>query len=203
MTKLGHYAGILALTTFCTLAAAVENMDVGKTVVEKLHQNLLQVMTKADTLGFSGRVEALDPVLAEVFDFRTISRIVTGKHWKTLNDEQRVEFIDVFTKLSAATYASNFSDFSGEAFETLAVEEKRGNLLVRTVIVKADGERVTLDYVLRDNEGMWQIVNVIADGVSDLSLKRADYTAVIKSEGFNSLVSKLSDKIAYYGSGGH
>ncbi len=203
MTKLGHYAGILALTTFCTLAAAVENMDVGKTVVEKLHQNLLQVMTKADTLGFSGRVEALDPVLAEVFDFRTISRIVTGKHWKTLNDEQRVEFIDVFTKLSAATYASNFSDFSGEAFETLAVEEKRGNLLVRTVIVKADGERVTLDYVLRDNEGMWQIVNVIADGVSDLSLKRADYTAVIKSEGFNSLVSKLSDKIANYGSGGH
>ncbi len=203
MTKLSHYVGILALTTFCTLAAAAENMDVGKTVVEKLHQNLLQVMTKADTLGFSGRVEALDPVLAEVFDFRTISRIVTGKHWKTLNDEQRVEFIDVFTKLSAATYASNFSAFSGEAFETLGVEERRGNLLVRTVIVKADGERVTLDYVLRDNKGMWQIVNVIADGVSDLSLKRADYTAVIKREGFNSLVSKLSDKIANYRSSGH
>ena len=128
---------------------------------------------------------------------------MTGKHWKTLNDEQRVEFIDVFTKLSAATYASNFSDFSGEAFETLGVEEKRGNLLVRTVIVKAGGERVTLDYVLRDNKGMWQIVNVIADGVSDLSLKRADYTAVIKREGFNSLVSKLRDKIANYRSGGH
>jgi len=203
MTKLSHYAGILALTTFCTLATAVENMEVGKTVVEKLHQNLLQVMTKADALGFSGRVEALDPILAEVFDFRTISRIVTGKRWKTLNDEQRVEFIDVFTNLSSATYASNFSDFSGEAFETLGVEERRGNLLVRTVIVKADGERVTLDYVLRDNEGMWQIVNVIADGVSDLSLKRADYTAVLKSEGFNSLVGKLSDKIANYRSSGH
>jgi phospholipid transport system substrate-binding protein len=203
MTKLSHYAGILALTTFCTLATAVENMEVGKTVVEKLHQNLLQVMTKADALGFSGRVEALDPILAEVFDFRTISRIVTGKRWKTLSDEHRVEFIDVFTNLSSATYASNFSDFSGEAFETLGVEERRGNLLVRTVIVKADGERVTLDYVLRDNEGMWQIVNVIADGVSDLSLKRADYTAVLKSEGFNSLVGKLSDKIANYRSGGH
>jgi len=203
MTKLSHYAGILALTAFCNLAAAAENMEVGKTVVEKLHQNLLQVMTKADTLGFAGRVEALDPVLTEVFDFRTISRIVTGKHWKTLNDEQRAEFIDVFTKLSAATYASNFSEFSGEAFETLGVEEKRGNLLVRTVIVKADGERVTLDYVLSDNEGMWQIVNVIADGVSDLSLKRADYSAVIKSEGFNSLVGRLSDKIANYRSGGN
>ena len=35
MTKLGHYAGILALTTLCTLAAAVENMDVGKKVVGK------------------------------------------------------------------------------------------------------------------------------------------------------------------------
>ena len=203
VTKLSHCAGILALTTFSSFATAVENMDVGKTVVEKLHQNLLHVMTKADALGFSGRVEALDPVLTEVFDFRTIARIVTGKHWKTLNDEQRVEFIDVFTNLTAATYASNFSGFSGEAFETLGVEEKRGNLLVRTAIVKADGERVTLDYVLRDNEGMWQIVNVIANGVSDLSLKRADYTAVIKNEGFNSLVGKLSDKIGNYRSTEH
>ena len=155
-------------------------------------------MTNADTLGFTGRVETLDPVLAETFDFRTISRIVTGKHWKAIDDDQRAEFIAVFAELSAATYASNFNGFSGETFETVSVEEKRGNIVVKTAIIKADGDRVTLTYVLRDNDGLWRIVNVIADGVSDLSLKRADYTAVIKSEGFNSLVTKLSDKITNY-----
>ncbi|MCZ6893424.1 MAG: ABC transporter substrate-binding protein, partial [Gammaproteobacteria bacterium] len=47
----------------------------------------------------------------------------------------------------------------------------------------------------RGNDNKWLIVNVIAQGISDLSLKRADYTAVIKKEGFDSLVNRLNDKI--------
>jgi phospholipid transport system substrate-binding protein len=198
MTNKRLSAGIAALFLYCQVSVAAENLDASRTVVEKLHLNLIHVMTEADTLGFVGRVDALTPVLAETFDFATISRIVTGRHWKTLADDQRAEFIAVFANLSAATYASNFDGFSGERFETLGVSEKRGNVLVRTVIVRADGDQVTLDYVLRDNAGLWQIVNVIASGVSDLSLKRADYTAVIKSEGFNTLVTRLSDKITSY-----
>lgn len=191
----------IALTLIATwhTAGASENLDAGKAVVEKLHATLLQVMTNAQTLGFGGRVATLDPVLSETFDFSTISRIVTGRHWKSLAEKQRNGFVTVFARLSAATYASNFDGFSGESFETLTVEERRGRILVKTAIVKADGERVTLDYLLVDTEGLWRIVNVIADGVSDLSLKRAEYMAVIKNNGFDSLVGKLNDKIADYG----
>jgi len=159
-------------------------------------------MIDADTLGFSGREEKLEPVLKESFDFATISRIVTGKHWKMIDDDERASFVTLFERLSLATYASNFDGFSGEVFETLGVEERRGNLLVKTVIVKGDGDRVSLNYLLRDDDGVWRIVNVIADGVSDLSLKRADYTAVIKSEGFISLITKLNGKIKSYESSG-
>lgn len=198
MTRTRVHMVIAALVMYCQFASGAENLEAGRSVVEKFHANLLQVMTEADSLGFSGRVDALDPVLAETFDFHTIARIVTGKHWKMLDEDQRAEFIAVFGALSAATYASNFDGFSGEVFETIGAEEKRGNILVKTVIVRVDDDPVTLDYVLRDSDGMWRIVNVIANGVSDLSLKRADYTAVINSEGFNSLVTKLSGKIADY-----
>jgi phospholipid transport system substrate-binding protein len=162
-------------------------------------------MRDADSLGYQGRVQALNGVLAETFDFTTIGRIVTGNsaaQWNALDDVQRSRFLEVFAQLSAATYASNFDGYSGEAFKTLAVEEKRGNVLVKTAIVKSDGDQVTLDYVVRENNGVWQIVNVIASGVSDLSLKRADYTAVIKSEGLDSLIGKLTDKVANYTSSG-
>lgn len=199
MKKICRHAIVLALITYGLTAWGNDHLDAGKAVVEKLHASLLQAMMEADALGFSGRLEILEPVLSETFDFATISRIVTGKYWKSLDEEERSGFIDVFVDLSAATYASNFDGYSGEVFETLGVEERRGNLLVKTAIVKPDGERVTLDYLLRDVDGVWRIVNVIADGVSDLSLKRADYTAVIKSEGFDSLVSKLHGKIEDYG----
>jgi len=201
MAKKNLYLISLALFMHCQFTMAAENLGAGKGVVEKFHAELLQVMIQSDSLGFSGRVDALVPVLMETFDFATIARIVTGQHWKNLDDHQRSKFIAIFGDLSAATYASNFDGFSGENFETIGVEEKRGNILVRTLIQRIDDEPVTLDYLLRRNDGIWRIVNVIANGVSDLSLKRADYTAVLKTEGFDSLVSKLSDKIVSYNIG--
>jgi len=201
MTKKNLYLASVALFIHCQIVVAAENLGAGKGVVEKFHATLLQVMIQSDNLGFSGRVDALVPVLAETFDFPTIARIVMGQHWKTIDAHQRSEFIAIFGDLSAATYASNFAGFSGETFETVGVEEKRGTILVKTLIERVDDEPVTLDYLLRRNDGMWRIVNVIANGVSDLSLKRADYTAIIKNEGFDSLVSKLSDKIISYNIG--
>lgn len=171
-------------------------------VVETLHAALLKIMQDADTLGYAGRVETITPVLAQSFDFETISRIVTGRAWNELEAAERAEFETLFARLSAATYASNFSSFSGERFETRSSEAKRDNMLVKTVLVKGDGDPVTLDYLLRKSDGMWRIVNVIAEGVSDLSLKRADYTAVIKNEGFNSLITQLNGKVASYGESG-
>ncbi|MFT4561206.1 MAG: phospholipid transport system substrate-binding protein [Gammaproteobacteria bacterium] len=184
---------------------AAPSANDAQAVVEELHATLLNAMRNAQSLGYEGRVQILNPVLAESFDFTTIGRIVTGnssEQWNALDDGQRSRFLDVFRRLSAATYASNFDGYSGEFFETLAVEEKRGRVLVKTVIVKSDGDKVTLDYLVRENNGMWRIVNVIASGVSDLSLKRADYTAVIKSEGLDSLIGKLTDKVANYTSSG-
>ena len=164
-------------------------------VVERLHETLLQAMSEADQLGYEGRYDLIDPVVSESFDFNTIARIVTGRYWKEIKDAQRDSFKDVFTKLSTATYAHNFSGFSGERFETITTEESRGGFIVKTALVKSDGEKIPFNYLLRGNDNEWFIVNVIAQGVSDLSLKRADYTAVIKNEGFDSLVNRLNDKL--------
>ena len=71
-------------------------------------------------------------------------------------------------------------------------------MLVRTELIKSNGEAVKLDYVLRQTAGHWLIINVIADGVSDLALKRADYTAILKDQGFDALIATLNKKIAQY-----
>lgn len=200
--KTVNAAAFALLLILGTQSSAIADETPASAVVESLHAALLNIMQNADALGYAGRVETITPVLAQSYDFETISRIVTGRAWNELDEAQRTEFTALFARLSAATYASNFSSFSGERFETLASEAKRDNMLVKTVLVKASGEKISLDYLLRKNDGMWQIVNVIAEGVSDLSLKRADYTAVIKNEGFNSLITQLNGKVSSYGESG-
>ena len=185
---------VVLLLAATTLAAAGEKSP--HEVVERLHETLLQAMTDAEQLGYDGRYDLIRPIVEESFDFNTIARVVTGRYWKDIGDDQRDEFKNVFRQLSTATYAINFAGFSGERFETITTEELRSGFVVKTALIKSDGEKIPFNYLLRGNDNEWFIVNVIAQGVSDLSLKRADYTAVIKSEGFDSLVNRLNDKIA-------
>lgn len=167
-------------------------------VVERLHAALLRIMKGGAELGFEGRYETIGPVLEATFDFPTIARIVTGRHWRTASESARNEFLHTFTRLSAATYADRFDDFNGERFRTDGVDDARSGKVVKTHIVKGSGEAVPLDYVLRETRAGWRIINVIADGVSDLSLKRADYTSVIQADGFESLIGRLDAKIQDY-----
>ena len=39
---------------------------------------------------------------------------------------------------------------------------------------------------------------MVAEGVSDLSLKRAEYGSIMKSDGLDALLEKLSDQIEGY-----
>jgi phospholipid transport system substrate-binding protein len=159
-----------------------------------LHEGLLQAMQRGAELGSSGRHQLLEPIITQTFDFDTIGRIVLGSHWSTLTPEQQRTFIDRFTVLTIATYTDNFSAFNGESFTTNGSERQANSIIVHTEMHTGD-ETIRFDYVLRGQQQQWRIVNVLAQGVSDIALKRADYGAVVDNQGFEFLLGKLDEKI--------
>jgi phospholipid transport system substrate-binding protein len=190
----------LLVLTFSLPAAAIGTYPAAAKVVEKLHAELLGVMKQANALGYKGRYQRLAPVVNSSYDFPFISKLVVGRYWSEFSPEQKEQFVNTFTKLSIATYANQFAGYSGEHFKTISAEEStKGRLLIKTVLIKSNGEEVELDYMLHQKELQWQIINVIAQGVSDLSLKRAQYTSYLKKNGFEGLLQKINDKIKSYG----
>lgn len=194
-------AGLLAL---CTVApSAARNADAIATV-DSLHAALLDIMQNAESLGYTGRRDRIAPVIQESLDLPFIMRFALGRYWSDLSTVQRDTVVDVFSRWTIAHYASRFDGYSGEQFETMSSEAaRRGRELVRTVLkVDSDpAENVTLDYLVHEADGKWRIVNIIANGVSDLSLKRADYGAAIKAQGIDSLIAKLNGQISDLESG--
>jgi phospholipid transport system substrate-binding protein len=196
---------ILGLLTFLILAmngtapCASASAPGATEVVEKLHAALLSAMKEGDKIGYQGRFDQLAPVIKSSFDMPFISRAVLGKHWDSLKDEQRSRFVQAFTQQSIATYAANFDSYSGERFKMIPEKQvDGGRILVQSQLIKSDGGQVQLDYLLHRAGGQWRIVNIIAEGVSDLALKRADYSAFLKSNGFEALLKKLNEKIQQY-----
>jgi phospholipid transport system substrate-binding protein len=170
-------------------------------IIENFNSTLLSVMKKAKVLGYEGRYNQFAPVVKKSFDFPLIAKIVLGRYWSTFTEEEKAKFIDIFTRLSIATYANRFDNYSGEKFKIVSTNESRpGRALIKTMLIKSDGKEVELDYILLKKGTEWRIVNVIADGVSDLSLKRADYTAFLKKNSVKALFDRLNKKIADYAS---
>ena len=168
-------------------------------VVENLHKTLLLAMTEGKEIGYQGRYDRLAPVITAGFDMPFIAKIVLGRFWETFDNEQRSTFVETFSRLSIATYAANFDTYSGERFKVISEKEASGGrILVQTQLIKSDGGQVQLDYLLHRVGSQWRIINVVADGVSDLALKRADYTSFLKSNGLDPLLIKLNEKIAQY-----
>lgn len=166
-------------------------------VIETLHDKLIHIMQNADELGYRGRYESVKELVTGSFDAALIAKVIMSRYWKKIDETQQSDFIDLFKHLSVATYASRFDGYSGESFVELNTEKlKKGRLLIKTELQRPDDTPVKLDYLMHKPEDKWLIISVIANGVNDLSLKRAEYSTVIKEKGFDGLVKDVADKIA-------
>jgi len=168
-------------------------------VVTHFQAVLLSIMRNAHGLRFKGRFDQLEPEVKQSHDLPRVARLAIGRYWRTLDEQQQAGFTDTFSRLVIATYAHQFNTYAGESFKRKSIQPlKHGRFLIRTELIKSNGKRVHLDYMLHFRDGHWRIINIIADGVSDLALKRAEYSNVLGRDGFNVLVSMLERKIAQY-----
>jgi len=189
-------AFFLAALLAGTLPPAVAQETAAVAVVEELHAVLIRVMKEADSLGYQGRYDMLAPVIQSSFDTPLISKVILSRYWNELNERQQRDFIALFSRLSIATYASRFDEYSGQSFRTTGVEQlRKERLLIRTELINPGEETVQMDYLMQQNNGRWYIISVIANGINDLSLKRAEYAAIINNKGFNQLVAEIEKKI--------
>lgn len=170
------------------VGAAETPEAVAQAQTERFHATLLQTAALTQQ---TQREAQLVPLIEDVFDVARIAAISLGRTWRELDTAQQAAFIDLLGTLIVATYADRFDSFSGQRFTTDRIEAVRSGYVVYTRLLRDDAEDVSLDYFFRNG----RIFNVVADGVSDLSLRRADYNAILKQEGYEALLKHMRSKL--------
>ena len=184
---------------YATSAFSQEESATARQIIDKFQTELIHVMKDGKKLGYAGRYEKLEPAVVNSHDLPKIARIVVGKEGEKLTEEQQKKLADVFTRISVASYAHNFKDFSGEEFIIDSEEEtKNGGVVIHSHLTIPDDKPVKFDYMLKEKGASWRIINIIANGVSDLALKRSEYTAILQRDGFDVLISQINEKIDNY-----
>ncbi len=192
----------LLTVSSATAEAGRLQIEQATAVVAALHEALLSVAAEQN-LNVQQRAEELAPVVRDSFDFTYISRFLLRRAWSELDTSQQQSFTELFERLSIASYANRFADVGTD---TLVIDESRpqGETRVQVMArVVLEERTVPLSYLLQpgneqitDQQGeQWLIVNVIADGVSDLALRRAEYNRVISDTGFDGLLQHIEQQI--------
>ena len=167
-------------------------------VVETMHAGMVDVMRTAATTTFEERAARLEPVIDTAYDLEFMGRKSLGKSFDTLSPEDQTRWLEAFHRFMIANYAGRFTSYSGQNFETLGEDPAaQDTVLVRTRLVDPGKENVDLSYRLRQQDGTWEIIDVYMKGtVSELALRRSDFTAILDREGFPALLANLDAKIA-------
>jgi len=165
-------------------------------VVEHLHAGLIDAMKAGKEIRFQVRYQRLDPVISRAFNLPLMTRLSVGSGWTSLTDTQKAGLTDAFHRFSVATYTSRFASYDGERFEsgpdTLATQN---GTIVHGAIVDKEGERVPLDYLLRQYGAEWRIIDVFLSGsISELAARRNEFSAVVQSQGPDGLIRLLDQK---------
>ena len=189
--------GLLALAAVPARATGDDAAAVA--VIRSFYGTLLATMKQGQQLGFNGRRDKLAPAIRQAYDFPLMTRLTVGPTWPQLAHDQQTQITDAFTAFSIATYANRFDGYSGERFVVNDTPQHlaNGNVIVKSQLVNTDGTNVELDYLMTQDAGKWQIVDVYLSGtVSELAVRRSEFSSVMRRGGPAALVALLQRKTA-------
>ena len=181
----------LAMVSYPAHAAPASGGD----TVQSLYDALLSTMKNGRTLGQSGRFKQLEPVIRRTFDIPSMARLSVGSSWATLTEAQRQQVTESLGRYISAIYADRFDSYAGQRLQVTGEQLAAAGVMVRSQIVKTNGELVTVNYMMHRNGNSWLISDIYLDGaISEVATRHSEFAAILKSQGIDGLIAALDRK---------
>jgi phospholipid transport system substrate-binding protein len=185
-------AGLGLSMLSCPLHAAPAS---GGNTVQGLYDALLSTMKNGRILGQSGRFTQLEPVIRRSFDIASMARLSVGPSWASLTEAQRQQMTESYGRYISAIYADRFDSYAGQKLEVTGEQRAPSGVMVKSQIIKANGEPVKVDYLMRQNGDSWLISDIYLDSaISEVATRRSEFAAILKKDGIDGLIAALNRK---------
>ena len=173
-----HRAALAALLLGATLGAQAADVaittDTPEATIATLQRGLMALSQQSPRATVDERYKVIEPLIVATHDLAYIAEFALRRQWPQLAEADRARFIAAFRRLSVMTYAARFVNVGPSTFRPIT-----------------PGAAAEAGRALQQGSGGWRIVNIVADGVSDLALKRAEYQRILASGTLETLIKEL------------
>jgi phospholipid transport system substrate-binding protein len=167
---------------------------------DQLKGSIERVLKTMDNPAMKGEANAAERRVAvrkianELFDFPELAKRSLGRHWQGRTDQEREEFVALFSDLLERSYVSKIELYGGEKI-VYATERVDGDqAVVGTKIVTKNGTEAPIDYRLLRRGERWMVYDVSIEGVSLVSNYRTQFNKIIQTSSYGELVRRLKAK---------
>jgi phospholipid transport system substrate-binding protein len=196
--RLAWASFVVALLAAWPGGSRANDADAAAAFLTSLTDQAIEQLTDA-SLPVSEREQSFRSLFRANFDIPAIGRFVLGRYWRKARPEVRKDFLAAFEEIMAQGFASRFAGYADTKFEVASVQvlKRAEQFKVRSRIAPTENEVYLIDWLVEHKNGRFQVLDVVAEGVSMAITLRSEYASVIKRSGgrVEGLVSKLHENI--------
>ena len=134
----------------------------------------------------------------ENFDVPAIGRFVIGRYWRGASQADQNAFLTVFEDAMVQRFLPLLAENSSERFQIGHVTPDARNkdmALIDSRIDRAEGEPYKVSWRVRERNGDFKILDIVAEGVSMAITQRSEFESILQRQGIDGLLSMLKDKV--------
>ena len=174
-------------------ASDVESPDV------MLQERSDQIMAELKKGGVRSDINKLydlvDRMMVPLIDFKAMSKLTLGKHWKRASKDQRTAFMDAYKTLLRGTYTKSLKNYANQEirFFPKRTRVKGKYATVYSEFVPGGGKtNVPINYKMRKVGDQWKAYNLEIEGLSLVKNYRTSFGKEISATSLDALIARLN-----------
>tara|TARA_X000000368_G_scaffold9581_1_gene7604 strand:+ start:36 stop:635 length:600 start_codon:yes stop_codon:yes gene_type:complete len=152
----------------------------------------------SNNLSKEEKIKKLKKVALETVDIKGIGFYTLGKHRKSLNDEQKKEYSELFNKYFLKSFSSRLAEYSNPKIDVTSQEKINEKYTIVSSVLIATNERpeVKIDWRIYTKDPENPLIrDLIIEGLSLARTQKEEFNSIIQSNNgdINALFSSLKD----------
>ncbi len=189
----------LCFCFFSGLSTALASLGPTEELKPTLNK-IIDILADSDLSGNQHKEERREKIMTiaiQGFDFLEMAKLVLGRTWNRIDQQQKAHFEQLFTKLLENTYIGKLESYSGQEVK-FQDERIKGNRAKVSTIVDNNGMAIPVNYVMLQKASSWKVYDINIEGVSLVRNFREQFKSILRKEKFDGLVKVLEEKNASF-----
>ena len=192
---------LLLLVGAFLLSAGVAAATPGPMEQARTTVDAVMAILRESNMEKEARREKLSSTIRARFDFTEMSQRILATNWKSASDEQRSRFINIFSDLLERNYIGRIESYTDEKIDFLK-ERVQGNRAAVDTVIVTKSVQIPISYRMVQQGSEWMVYDVVIESVSFVNNYRNSYGEILKKEGFDGLLARMTEKLAQLEQGG-